>query len=67
MLSFTLRTLRLTRTQKPITKLSDTERSGLLSLYDYAHFFGTLIKSEFERQFLLYTHLGDLAKGRRAY
>ena len=65
--ALTLRTLRLTRSTGRIYELKDTERAGLLSLYDYAHFFATFLKSEAERQFLVYTYLGDLVKGTYLY
>jgi hypothetical protein len=50
-----------------LIELKDTERTGLLALYDYWHFFSTLLKSEFERQGLLYVYLGDLTKGGVVY
>lgn len=50
-----------------LVELKDTERTGLLALFDYGHFFFTLAKSEVERQGLLYIYLGDLMKGGRVY
>ena len=63
------RSLRFER-NRPIGEriaLEDTERSGLFALYDYSHFFYTLIRSELERQTLIYVYLGDLVKGGMVY
>lgn len=63
------RALRIERTaaEGGRLKLQDTERTGLLALYDYSHFLYMLVRSELERQTFLYLHLGDLMKGGKVY
>jgi len=66
---FLVRALRIDREKNDgnLLELKDTERTGLLALYDYSHFFYMLIRSEGERQAFLYLYLGDLVKGGRVY
>jgi len=64
-----LRSLRVQRidNQGKLIPLAETQRPGFWSMYDYCHFFVTLVRSELERQFFIYAYLGDLVKGGRVY
>jgi hypothetical protein len=64
-----LRLIRIERSDLPNehTDLKDIERPGLFALLDYIHFFCMIVRSELERQFFIYTYLGDLVKGGQVY